>query len=200
MGEQTILAVARMVTTYIVAPLGIVATAANAFAITAESLCYMPAYGVQAAASTLVGQSVGAGRRDMTYRLGWLTVALGMGLMAVTGTLLYLLAPVMMGMMSADAAVIALGSGAADRGVCGAAVRRVHRGQRRISGRWRYADADAPEFRHDVGRSSAAGGAAGKRAWSAGVWIAMALRLILCGACFLICLWRRRWLPWEAQR
>ena len=93
MGERTILSTARMVTTAIVAPLGIIATAANSFAITAESLCYMSAFGVQAAASTLVGQSVGAGRKDLTYRLGWLTAALGMGLMVITGTLLYVLAP-----------------------------------------------------------------------------------------------------------
>ena len=41
MGERTILSTARMVTTAIVAPLGIIATAANSFAITAESLCYI---------------------------------------------------------------------------------------------------------------------------------------------------------------
>ena len=46
MGERTILSTARMVTTAIVAPLGIIATAANSFAITAESLCYMSAFGV----------------------------------------------------------------------------------------------------------------------------------------------------------
>ena len=102
MGERTILSTARMVTTAIVAPLGIIATAANSFAITAESLCYMSAFGVQAAASTLVGQSVGAGRKDLTYRLGWLTAALGMGMMVITGTLLYVLAPAMIGMMAVD--------------------------------------------------------------------------------------------------
>lgn len=46
----------------VVAPLGIIAIAANSFAITAESLCYMPGYGISEAATTLVGQSLGANR------------------------------------------------------------------------------------------------------------------------------------------
>ena len=49
--------------TVIVAPLGTIAIAANAFAIMAESFCYMPGYGIADAATALVGQSVGAGRR-----------------------------------------------------------------------------------------------------------------------------------------
>lgn len=51
---------ARVVTTAVVAPLGTVAVVANSFGITVESLCYMPAYGMQHAASTVAGQSVGA--------------------------------------------------------------------------------------------------------------------------------------------
>lgn len=50
---------AQIATTVIVAPLGIIAIAANSFAITAESLCYMPGYGISEAATTLVGQSLG---------------------------------------------------------------------------------------------------------------------------------------------
>lgn len=60
---------ARVVTTAVVAPLGTVAVVANSFG-TVESLCYMPAYGMQHAASTLVGQSVGARRKDLVYRFG----------------------------------------------------------------------------------------------------------------------------------
>ena len=45
--EKVILSSAQIVSTAIVAPLGTVAIAANSFAITAESLCDMPAYGIQ---------------------------------------------------------------------------------------------------------------------------------------------------------
>lgn len=47
---------AQIMTTVIVAPLGIVAIAANSFAIIAESLCYMPGYGISEAATTLVAR------------------------------------------------------------------------------------------------------------------------------------------------
>ena len=49
----------------IVAPLGTVAIAAHAFANTIEAICYMPGLGVSDAATTLVGQSVGARRFDL---------------------------------------------------------------------------------------------------------------------------------------
>ena len=55
--------------TIIVAPLGTIAIAANSFAVTAESFCYMPGYGIADAATALVGQSVGAGRKELAKRL-----------------------------------------------------------------------------------------------------------------------------------
>lgn len=53
---------AMVVSTVIIAPLGTVAIAAHSFAVTAESFCYMPGYGIGSAATTLVGRSVGAGK------------------------------------------------------------------------------------------------------------------------------------------
>ena len=42
---------AQVVATMIIAPLGAVSIAANSFAVTAESLCYMPGYGIGSAAT-----------------------------------------------------------------------------------------------------------------------------------------------------
>lgn len=95
--------------TRIVSPLGTIAIAANSFGITAESLCYMPGYGVQSAAVTLIGQSIGAKRNDLTYRLGVLTTVLGVGLMTCSGLFMYFGSPLMMGLLSPDPAIIALG-------------------------------------------------------------------------------------------
>lgn len=91
---------AHIVSTVIVAPLGNFAIAANTFAITAESLCYMPGYGIGEAATTLVGQSVGAGRYDLSRSLARLTVYLGMAVMTFMGILMYIFAPEMIGMLS----------------------------------------------------------------------------------------------------
>lgn len=107
--EHVILCGAQIMTTVIVAPLGTLAIAANAFAITAESLCYMPGYGIADAATTLVGQSLGAGRRDLTRRFAHITVAMGMAVMALMGVVMYIAAPLMMQLMTPDAGIQTLG-------------------------------------------------------------------------------------------
>ena len=100
---------AQIVSTGIVAPLGTVSIAANSFAVTAESLCYMPGYGIGAAASTIIGQSTGAGRKDLARKRGWLVTGLGMAVMGASAVLLYLFAPLMLRLLSPDPEVVALG-------------------------------------------------------------------------------------------
>ena len=96
--------------TVIVAPLGTIAIAANTFAITAESFCYMPGYGIADAATALVGQSVGAGRKELAKRFAWITNLLGMGIMGLLAILMYAFAPQLMGMLTPDTDVIGLGA------------------------------------------------------------------------------------------
>lgn len=107
--EHIILCGAQILTTVIVAPLGTFAIAANSFAITAESLCYMPGYGIADAATTLVGQSLGAGRRELTFRFARITVTLGIAVMGMMGAVMYVAAPLMMGLMTPVVEVQALG-------------------------------------------------------------------------------------------
>lgn len=87
-------------TTVIVAPLGVFAIAANSFAITAESLCYMPGYGIADAATTLVGHSIGAARRELTRSFARITVFMGMVIMGFMGVLMYIFAPQIIGLMT----------------------------------------------------------------------------------------------------
>ena len=101
---------AHIASTVIVAPLGTISIAANSFAITAESFCYMPGYGIADAATTLVGQSVGAGRKSLAKRFAWITTFLAMGIMGLLAILMYAFAPQMMGLLSPDGEVIALGA------------------------------------------------------------------------------------------
>lgn len=108
--ENFILAGAQILSTRIVAPLGTVAIAANSFGITAESLCYMPGYGIGNAATTLIGQSTGAQRDDLTRHLGYLCTGLGVAVMTITGVLMFIFAPYMIAILSPDPAVIALGT------------------------------------------------------------------------------------------
>ena len=196
MAETVAMASARVVTTAIVAPLGTIAVVANAFGITVESLCYMPAYGMQHAASTLVGQSIGAQRKDLTYRLGWLTSALGMFLLCITGALMYIFAPQMMSILSPDPAVIALG----------AEVLRIEAFTEPFyaavivcSGVFQGAGsalaATLLNFTTMWGIRVPLSALLAPHFGLHGVWFAMALQLGICGLLYLLRLWRKRWLP-----
>ena len=103
---------AQIVSTIIVAPLGTVAIAANSLAITVESLCFMPGYGIAEAATTLVGQSVGAGQRLLTRSFANQSVALGIGVMTAMGVLMWIFAPELMAVMSPVDDIIAQGADA----------------------------------------------------------------------------------------
>lgn len=108
--EHAVICGAQIMITVIVAPLGAVAIAANAFAVTAEALCYMPGYGIGDAATTLVGQSYGAGRRDLARQFGYITTLSGMVIMSVMGILLWQFAPSVMSLMSPVRGIIDLGA------------------------------------------------------------------------------------------
>ena len=109
-GERAAISLAQVVVVRIVAGLGTVAIAANSLAVNAEGLCYMAGYGIQDASIALIGQAVGAHRRDMAKRFAWLCTAMGIAIMALSGVGLWLFAPALMGIFTADAAVIALGA------------------------------------------------------------------------------------------
>lgn len=90
--EHIVICGAQIMVTIIVAPLGVMAIAANSFAVTAEALCYMPGYGIGDAAATLTGQSYGAERKDLAKRFAYITVAMGMIIMTVMGLVMWIFA------------------------------------------------------------------------------------------------------------
>jgi putative efflux protein, MATE family len=101
---------AYIAATVLVAPLGTIAIAANSFAIIAEGFCYLPGYGMQDAATTLVGQSLGARRPDTARRFAWMTIGSGAAMMTFLAVLMWVFAPQVMGLLSQDPEVIALGA------------------------------------------------------------------------------------------
>ena len=90
--------------------LGETATAAHTIANTVESAFYVPGYGMQMAAATLAGNALGAGEHKKINHLAGMLLTLEVAMLVVSGGLLFLFAPNMMGLFSADAAVIALGA------------------------------------------------------------------------------------------
>lgn len=103
--EHLVLCGAQIMSTIIVAPLGTIAIAANSFGITIEALCYMPGYGIGEAATTLVGQSLGAKRAPLAKSFGWITTLSGIAIMSFMGIIMYIFAPDLMSIMTPDAGV-----------------------------------------------------------------------------------------------
>ncbi|MBP5420263.1 MAG: MATE family efflux transporter [Bacteroidales bacterium] len=108
--DRLVMSSAQVVSTIIVAPLGTIAIAANSFAVTAESMCYMPGYGMGEAATTLVGQSVGARRRKLVWSLAKLTTFSGVAIMTLMGILMFIFAPSVMAFMTPSADIQSLGA------------------------------------------------------------------------------------------
>ena len=192
---------AQIVSTLIVSPLGNFAIAANAFAITAESLCYMPGYGIGDAATTLVGQATGAGRNDLCWSFGRMAVLSGMIVMAFMGLIMYIFAPEMIGILSPVEEIQRLGvqslrieafaepmfaASIVTYSVCLGAGDTLRPAIINLGSMWlvrlTLAAALAPRY--------------GLK----GVWIAMAIELTLRGTLFLVRLFSRKWMkPVYAQ-
>ena len=186
---------AQIVSTMIVAPLGNFSIAANTFAITAESLCYMPGYGIGDAATTLVGQSKGAGRLELCRSFAWMTVGLGMAVMALMGVVMYVFAPEMMGLMTPVAEIRTLGTEAlrieafaepmfaasiVAYCVCIGAGDTLKPAIMNLFSMWCIRLSMAWWLARDYGLQ--------------GVWFAMAVELTFRGIIFLVRLWRGKWM------
>jgi len=108
--ERIALSSGQLIVTAMVAGFGTVALASHHITITAESLSYMPGFGFAAAATTLVGQSLGAKREDLADKFSRITTIIGVASMAVFGGVLFAAAKPIVGFFTPDTAVIELGA------------------------------------------------------------------------------------------
>ena len=193
--EHSVMCGAQIASTRIVAPLGTISVAANSLAVTAESLCYMPGYGIAAAATTLVGQSLGAGKRDLARRYARLSVLLTAMVMTGLAFFMFLLAPAVFMLLTPDPAVQSLG----------AFVLRIEAFAEPLyavsisaSGAMRGAgDTLVPSVLNLVsmwGVRITVAAFLAPRLGLAGVWLAMCAELCVRGILFLVRLLRERWL------
>ena len=198
--ERTVMCGAQILITAIVAPLGTAAIAANSFAVTAESLCYTPGYGVGDAATTLVGQSLGAGRRDLARGFARLSIVLGMVLMGVLGMVMWLLAPEMMALFTPDETVRSLGvmalrTEAWAEAMFGAAIVTygvfVGAGYTKVPAAINFGSIWVVRLTLSALLAPSLG--------LFGVWLAMCIELSVRGALFLIAFLRGRWIRHAAK-
>ncbi|GIV21268.1 MAG: MATE family efflux transporter [Armatimonadota bacterium] len=87
-------------------PEGTAALAALPIGMTAESIAFMPGLGYSMAATTLVGQSLGAKRPDVASRYAWMATAQACAIMTIMGIVFYMLAYPFARWFTRDALVI----------------------------------------------------------------------------------------------
>ncbi len=90
--------------------MGTTVFAAHSIAVTAETIFYIPGYGLRTAASALVGAALGEGDREKLRAAGGLSIALTVGMMCLSGVVLYLVARPLMALFSPVEAVVSLGA------------------------------------------------------------------------------------------
>lgn len=89
---------------------GTVVFAAHSIALSAESLFYLPGYGLRSATSTLIGIAVGENNYEKFKVVQRQSIILTILMMTLTGTALFLLARPIMAIFTPDLQVIALGA------------------------------------------------------------------------------------------
>ena len=92
-----------------ISALGDVSAAAHTIANTVESLFYIPGWGMQTAAATLAGNALGARDGKRLRSLAGTFLPLEIGLMVLSGGLLFLFAPQLVGLFTRDPDVAGLG-------------------------------------------------------------------------------------------
>lgn len=93
-----------------IAPLGNVAMAAHSLAITAESFCYMPAYGIGLAQVAITGREIGAGDKKRAKEMGWAGIGFAAMVTIALSVVLFLFALQLMRMLTPDPELILLGT------------------------------------------------------------------------------------------
>jgi len=84
----------------LVSGMGTTIFAAHSIAVTAETIFYIPGYGLRTATSTLVGNALGERNRKKFERVSAMSVALTIVMMIINGVLLYVSAPMIMNLMT----------------------------------------------------------------------------------------------------
>jgi len=107
--ERLINSLGMLFYTRVVASLGTVAFAAHSLALNVESLSYMPGIAFSVAATTLVGQNLGAGRPDRAEGSGLECTRLGMWVMGLMGLVFFLFPASLLRLYTPEAGVIAMG-------------------------------------------------------------------------------------------
>ena len=104
--ERICMSVSGIVVTRCIATLGTTVVAANTVYVTAESISFMPGFAFATAATTLVGQALGAGKPQLAVRFTRYTNLIGAAILTAAGAMLYAFARPLASLFTPDTDVI----------------------------------------------------------------------------------------------
>ncbi|MEC0236639.1 MATE family efflux transporter [Paenibacillus kribbensis] len=106
--ERLIMRLGQVLYMGLIVRIGTEVYAAHTIAGNIETFSYMPAYGLAIAATTLVGQYLGANRYRDAYQFGVYSSAIAVVIMGIAGVLLFVFAPITATWFTRDQAVIGM--------------------------------------------------------------------------------------------
>lgn len=107
--ERVIMSSGQLALTRLINGLGVVPYAAYFLCNQAESISYLPGFGISIAATTLVGQALGAGEKELARKYGSLCLRFSALMMGGAGVLLFFFSKPLISIFTPDLEVIALG-------------------------------------------------------------------------------------------
>ncbi len=110
LGSSVVSCLGYVVFASLVSGMGTTVFAAHSIAVTAETIFYVPGYGLRSAASTLIGNARGEGDGKKLRTVAKISVLLTIGMMCISGLVLFLGARSLMSLFSPSEPVVELGA------------------------------------------------------------------------------------------
>ncbi len=106
--ERITISLAQVLMTAVVASMGAISVAANYVAVQTEGICYLPAYGISSAATAMVGQSIGAGRKDLAKKFSAIAIIFAVLIVLLLAVFMFIYAPFLSSLLTHEDEVIKL--------------------------------------------------------------------------------------------
>ncbi len=110
LGSSVVSCLGYVVFAGLVSGMGTTVFAAHSIAVTAETIFYVPGYGLRSAASTLIGTARGEGDGEKMKMTGVLSVLLTVGIMCCSGVILFFGSRFLMSLFTPSGEVVSLGA------------------------------------------------------------------------------------------
>ncbi len=110
--EQLIMQGGFLMLQVVISRMGTEASTVYQIVMSINSMCFVPVFGFGIAATTMVGQSLGAKRIDLAKKSGWKTIKICLIITVVLSSLLFIFAGSLIRIYTDDKVIIGIGTGA----------------------------------------------------------------------------------------